>query len=354
MLVGGGELLAGLGRVGRRARGRPNAETGVNPGQTLWTRSGSPASCVRRPSAAIGRDTPTRRGGQQLHGVAARDRPGAVPQPGHRRQRDHPDQHRHRVGRRSAGICHVIGDFTWTGWDYLEKPASDAPTTATRRPRSPSRSTASIHGWPPGAATSTSPATPAPVVSTGRSSSVCGRALPGRPAAPAPRQTFTGTPWAWATRCELDLARIGRRAGHGRGVQRRRRGRTPCQRPLGGSPARRGSAPLPVGLRGQRTNRAGWRPSPGATEPKSDARRFAPPKRRWCSTSAPIDRPVIAANPEDLAFVTLSLVDGDGTLHVLHDRRIDVQVEGPGVLQALGSANPATEEGFVGTELHLL
>ena len=63
---------------------------------------------------------------------------------------------------------------------------------------------------------------------------------------------------------------------------------------------------------------------------------------------ARLDRPVIAADPRDLAFVTLSLVDGDGTLHVLRDRRIDVQVEGPGVLQALGSANPATEEGFAG------
>jgi beta-galactosidase len=63
---------------------------------------------------------------------------------------------------------------------------------------------------------------------------------------------------------------------------------------------------------------------------------------------AHLDRPVIAADPRDLAFVTLSLVDGNGTLHVLRDRRIDVQVEGPGVLQALGSANPATEEGFAG------
>jgi beta-galactosidase len=63
---------------------------------------------------------------------------------------------------------------------------------------------------------------------------------------------------------------------------------------------------------------------------------------------ADVDRPVIAADPQDLAFVTLSLVDGDGTLHVVCDRRVEVQVEGPAVLQALGSANPATEEGFAG------
>ena len=47
--------------------------------------------------------------------------------------------------------------------------------------------------------------------------------------------------------------------------------------------------------------------------------------------------------------MTLSLVDAEGVLHVAHDRRIEVQVDGPGVLQALGSANPATEEGFTGT-----
>jgi beta-galactosidase len=64
---------------------------------------------------------------------------------------------------------------------------------------------------------------------------------------------------------------------------------------------------------------------------------------------ARVDRSVIAADSEDLAFVTLSLVDDEGTLRLSRDRRIDVQVDGPGVLQALGSANPATEEGSTGT-----
>jgi beta-galactosidase len=64
---------------------------------------------------------------------------------------------------------------------------------------------------------------------------------------------------------------------------------------------------------------------------------------------AAADRAVIGADPEDLAFVTLQLVDYDGVLHVARDRKIGVQVEGPGVLQALGSANPATEEGFTAT-----
>ena len=62
-----------------------------------------------------------------------------------------------------------------------------------------------------------------------------------------------------------------------------------------------------------------------------------------------VDRSVIAADPEDLAFVTLRLVDDGGVLHVTHDRRIEVQVEGPGLLQALGSANPASEDSFTAT-----
>ena len=59
--------------------------------------------------------------------------------------------------------------------------------------------------------------------------------------------------------------------------------------------------------------------------------------------------PTIGAHPGDLAFVDLTLVDGEGALHGSADRQIHVEVDGPGVLQALGSANPASTEGFTGT-----
>jgi len=61
---------------------------------------------------------------------------------------------------------------------------------------------------------------------------------------------------------------------------------------------------------------------------------------------ATVDRPVIGAHPGDLAFVDLTLVDGQGSLHSSADRLIHVEVGGTGVLQALGSANPASAEGF--------
>jgi beta-galactosidase len=61
------------------------------------------------------------------------------------------------------------------------------------------------------------------------------------------------------------------------------------------------------------------------------------------------DRDVIASHPLDLAFLTLTLVDDQGSLHGCADRSVSVVVEGPGVLQGLGSANPVSEEGFLGS-----
>jgi beta-galactosidase len=58
------------------------------------------------------------------------------------------------------------------------------------------------------------------------------------------------------------------------------------------------------------------------------------------------DRSEIRADPFDLAFVELTLVDDAGSICTAADRRVAVELEGPGVLQGLGSANPCTEEGF--------
>jgi hypothetical protein len=58
------------------------------------------------------------------------------------------------------------------------------------------------------------------------------------------------------------------------------------------------------------------------------------------------DRPSIVAIPADLAFVELALVDEAGVVHADAHRTIQVELEGPAVLAALGSANPCTTEGF--------
>ena len=56
-------------------------------------------------------------------------------------------------------------------------------------------------------------------------------------------------------------------------------------------------------------------------------------------TVAP-DRGMISADDRDLAFVEISLADRHGNVHPLQDRLVTVTVEGSGVLQGLGSADP--------------
>lgn len=58
------------------------------------------------------------------------------------------------------------------------------------------------------------------------------------------------------------------------------------------------------------------------------------------------DRTQIKADDNDLAFVTVSLVDANGIVKPLADRNVTVTVSGPGVLQGLGSANPKNEESY--------
>jgi len=60
-----------------------------------------------------------------------------------------------------------------------------------------------------------------------------------------------------------------------------------------------------------------------------------------------VDRTEIAADPSDLAYVAITVVDGGGALQNSRDRAVTVAVDGAGVLQGLGSANPVTEERFI-------
>jgi beta-galactosidase len=67
---------------------------------------------------------------------------------------------------------------------------------------------------------------------------------------------------------------------------------------------------------------------------------------RPVSIRASADRHVLRADDTDLAFVAIELVDARGTLATSQDRAITVEVTGAGVLQAFGSARPVTEERF--------
>ena len=62
-----------------------------------------------------------------------------------------------------------------------------------------------------------------------------------------------------------------------------------------------------------------------------------------------VDRAQIRADDTDLAYIDITLVDGDGRLHHGDERAVTVEVQGFGELLGLGSANPCTEETFGGT-----
>ena len=62
-----------------------------------------------------------------------------------------------------------------------------------------------------------------------------------------------------------------------------------------------------------------------------------------------VDRPDIAADATDLAFVEITLVDGGGSVWSSADRLVQVELEGPATLQGLASANPVSEEPFTGS-----
>ncbi|WP_437773442.1 glycoside hydrolase family 2 TIM barrel-domain containing protein [Arthrobacter sp. KNU40] len=66
--------------------------------------------------------------------------------------------------------------------------------------------------------------------------------------------------------------------------------------------------------------------------------------------TANADRAVIRADDSDLSYVALEFRDQDGTLATHIEGKIMVSVEGAGVLQALGSARPDTRESYVGNQ----
>lgn len=75
-------------------------------------------------------------------------------------------------------------------------------------------------------------------------------------------------------------------------------------------------------------------------------------RHRLVSAKGPVrlaveaDRTEIRADSTDLAFVTIALTDADGTVYTDQDRLVTVDVSGPGTSQGFGSARPETEERF--------
>ena len=56
----------------------------------------------------------------------------------------------------------------------------------------------------------------------------------------------------------------------------------------------------------------------------------------------------IKADGQDLAYIALHITDTSGTVKLLDDRKIEVEVKGPAELAGIGSADPFTQESFIG------
>jgi beta-galactosidase len=246
--------------------------------------------------------------------------------------------------------AHVIGDFTWTGWDYLGE--AGIGRTEYRQPDSASGIPSFLGEYP----WRTAWCGDIDITGHRRPQSYYREIVFGLRADPylavqRPEhhgEVATGTPWTWS-----DVVSSWSWAGHEGApvtvevyadadeVELFVNGRSVGRQP--GGAAQRYRSTFETTYEPGLLEAVAWR------EGSERGRMAIRSAKEEVVLAADVDRPVIAAHPGDLGFVALSLVDGDGTPHVVRDRRIDVQVEGPGLLQALGSANPATEEGFSGT-----
>ena len=320
-------IIANIDAHGRRDGGWPRAEPGIGPehddgehgradGADERVRRSSPSRprSRRRCSTSSGSTTPTR---------GTRWTSTAFP-------------HRVIVGSETfperidimwglvERLPHVIGDFTWTGWDYLGEAgigrvdytdAEGYEATGTVRARTPICSRSRV--------TSTSPGTGVRSRTTARSSTACAPTLTSRCTARsttgAPRRGRRGrgtTPWragrgrsAPGSPVIVDVysdARRGRaaarrrarsrtaRVGRGEGVPRSLRDRVPPGRAdRGVAPRRRGDgAPrAALGHRRAATRRRGpsarhW-PSRRTTRPSSRSRSRMPPARPSSTPTAP-------------------------------------------------------------------
>ncbi|MEV6544079.1 glycoside hydrolase family 2 TIM barrel-domain containing protein [Streptomyces sp. NPDC051665] len=246
-------------------------------------------------------------------------------------------------------LGHVIGDFTWTGWDYLGEVGIGRPqylTPDTPRPAHTAPYPYLLAGC--GDLDITGHRRPASYYRE----IVFGLRTQPYIAVRRPEhhgRTWAGTPWAWSDTVatwtwpgsegepvtievygdadEVELL-VNTRSSGRRPVGEEHRFRTEFETSY--EPGEL----LAIAYRdGAETGRTVLRTATGTVRLRAEP-----------------DRPHITAHGGDLAYVTLSLTDPDGTLHTAADRPVRVEVSGAGVLSGFGSADPSTQERFDATE----
>ena len=273
------------------------------------------------------------------------ERPRAASPPGRRRLRDAREGDRRAVGTGRRSNPHVIGDFTWTGWDYLGEAGiggtrfddeegfapypwltawcGDIDITGHRRPASYYREI--VFG-------------------------LRDRAVHRGATGPAAR-SGAAAPRLGVDRLALDLGSAGSMRGapvHLEVYSDADEVELLLERPVVGTRARRVPRTASVQPSTFHTKpgelvavaRVG-----GRRRPASILRSLSRPP---CILHASADRSVIRAEDDDLAYITIEFRDADGTLATSTDATVvQVAVEGSAVLQGLGSARPGTEESFL-------
>ncbi|WP_262059482.1 glycoside hydrolase family 2 TIM barrel-domain containing protein [Streptomyces sp. STR69] len=244
---------------------------------------------------------------------------------------------------------HVIGDFTWTGWDYLGEVGIGRPQYLTPGAGRPSHTA------------------PYPYLVAGCGDlDITGHRRPAsyyreivfglrtQPYIAVRRpehhgRSWAGTPWAWSDTVatwtwpgfEGEPVTI-EVYGDADEVELLANGDSLGRRPVGEDQRFRTEFDtsyepgelLAIAYRdGSETGRHTLRTATGPVGLRAEA-----------------DRPVVAADGGDLAYVSLTLTDPDGTLHTGADRPVRLEVSGAGVLLGFGSADPVSEERFDATE----
>ena len=239
---------------------------------------------------------------------------------------------------------HVIGDFTWTGWDYLGEPglgrmhyrdqptddaglasypyllsgAGDIDITGERRPASYFREI--VFGL-----------RREPYIAVRRPSTR------GREMSSAPWSWTDSIPsWTWpdagadpltvevySDAAEVELLLDGRTLGRQpAGPEHRYRALFHVEY----APGLLEAVAIRDGVAAERT-----------------ALRTAGVDHRLALTA---ERTMITADGRDLAFVVVEVVDADGVRAADSEVEVELQIEGPGSLQGFGSARPSTQESF--------
>jgi beta-galactosidase len=243
----------------------------------------------------------------------------------------------------------VIGDFTWTGWDYLGEAGIGRPQYATADGSRPAFTAPYPHllaGC--GDIDITGHRRPASYYRQ----IVFGLRRQPYLAVQRPEhhgQTCTGTPWAWSDSIaswtwpgsegapvtvevysDADEVEV---LVNGRSLGRRPAGENHRFRAEFEAVYEPGELVAVAYVGGAETGRHVLRSAVGPVRLRAEA-----------------DRPVISAGGGDLAYVALALTDAAGTYYTRADRPVTVEVSGPGVLLGFGSAAPSTEERFDATE----